>query len=327
MPKKGSSGILFFVFLFVLGGIVLGCFSLQICAAAEIQKDIVPSNILGDNTVFKTFMADQDKSDVTATADTQISTKAAEESSKTVTPTGDAEEEAAPAEEVAPPEEQAAPAGEVAPAEEEATTTEEVAPAEEQAAPAEEAAPSEEEAAPAEEVAPAEEEATTTEEVAPAEEEAAPAEEVAPAEEQAAPAEEVAKTEEDATFQIADLNKSLSSIFFGFDKSTIRQDQRIALDDAVKILNTDTKLYISLSGFTDERGTKKYNLALSVRRAEAVKNYLVAKGIDPTRIMVFGYGEDFPFKKGHRESAWRFNRRVDIQLWEALPTREQCSKK
>ena len=301
MPKKGSSGILFFVFVFVLGGIVLGCFSLQICAAAEIQKDIVPSNILGDNTVFKTFMADQDKSDVTATADTQISTKAAEESSKTVTPTGDAEEEAAPAEEVAPPEEQAAPAGEVAPAEEEATTTEEVAPAEE-------------EAAPAEEVAPAEEEATTTEEVA-------------PAEEQAAPAEEVAKTEEDATFQIADLNKSLSSIFFGFDKSTIRQDQRIALDDAVKILNTDTKLYISLSGFTDERGTKKYNLALSVRRAEAVKNYLVAKGIDPTRIMVFGYGEDFPFKKGHRESAWRFNRRVDIQLWEALPTREQCSKK
>ncbi len=150
--------------------------------------------------------------------------------------------------------------------------------------------------------------------------EAAPSEEVAPAEE-AAPAEET------TIFQIAELNKSLSSIYFGFDKSTVRQDQRIALDNAVKILNTDAKLYISLSGFTDERGTKKYNLALSTRRAEAIKNYLIAQGIDPARILIFAYGEDFPLKKDHNESAWRFNRRVDIRLWEALPTREQSVKK
>ena len=107
----------------------------------------------------------------------------------------------------------------------------------------------------------------------------------------------------------------------------MRQDQRIALDNAVKILNADTKLYISLSGFTDERGTKKYNLALSTRRAEAIKSYLIAQGIDPARILIFAYGEEFPLKKGHNESAWRFNRRVDIRLWEALPTREHSVKK
>ncbi len=172
-----------------------------------------------------------------------------------------------------------------------------------------------------EEVAPADEVAPSEEEVAPAEEEAAPADEAAPSEEEVAPAEET------TLFQIAELNKSLSSIYFGFDKSTVRQDQRIALDNAVKILNADTKLYISLSGFTDERGTKKYNLALSTRRAEVIKNYLIAQGIDPARILIFAYGEEFPLKKGHNESAWRFNRRVDIRLWEALPTREQSVKK
>ena len=265
MLKKGFSGFFFFAFLFVLGSIVLGYSMPQICTAAGIQNDKSPSNILDNITVFKTFLADQDTSNVTP-ADTQNSQNTTENSSAITTSTDNktnAEEEAAPAEEVAPSEE----------------------------------------------------------EVAPAEEEAAPAEEVAPSEEEVAPA------EESTTFQIAELNKSLSSIFFGFDKSAFGQDQSIVLDNAVQILNINPKLYISLSGFTDERGTKKYNLALSVRRAEAVKNYLVAKGIDPARILIFAYGEEFPLKKGHNESAWRFNRRVDIRLWEALPTREQSMEK
>ncbi len=250
MLKKGFSGFFFFAFLFVLGGIVLGYSMPQICTAAGIQNDKSPSNILDNITVFKTFLADQDTSNVTP-ADTQNSQNTTENSSAITTSTDNK------------------------------TNAEEVAPAEEEAAPAEEAAPSE----------------------------------------------EVAPAEETTIFQIAELNKSLSSIFFGFDKSAIRQDQSIALDNAVQILNTNPKLYISISGFTDERGTKKYNLALSVRRAEAVKNYLVAKGIDPARILIFAYGEEFPLKKGHNESAWRFNRRVDIRLWEALPTREQSLEK
>ncbi len=245
MLKKGFSGFFFFAFLFVLGSIVLGYSMPQICTAAGIQNDKSPSNILDNITVFKTFLADQDTSNVTP-ADTQNSQNTTENSSAIT---------------------------------------------------------------------------TSTDNKTNAEEEAAPAEEVAPSEEEVAPA------EESTTFQIAELNKSLSSIFFGFDKSAFGQDQSIVLDNAVQILNINPKLYISLSGFTDERGTKKYNLALSVRRAEAVKNYLVAKGIDPARILIFAYGEEFPLKKGHNESAWRFNRRVDIRLWEALPTREQSMEK
>ncbi len=260
MLKKGLSGFFFFAFLFILGGIVLGYSMPQICTAAGILSDKSPSNISDNITVFKTFLADQNTSNVTP-ADTQNSQNTIENSAITTSSDNktNAEEEIAPAEEVAP-------------AEEEAVSDEE-------------------------EVAPAEEEAVSDEE-------------------------EVAPAEETTIFQIAELNKSLNPIFFGFDKFALRQDQSIVLDNAVQILNINPKLYISLSGFTDERGTKKYNLALSVRRAEAIKNYLVTKGIDPARILIFAYGEEFPLKKGHNESAWRFNRRVDIRLWEALPTRE-----
>ena len=246
MLKKGLSGFFFFAFLFILGGIVLGYSMPQICTAAGILSDKSPSNISDNITVFKTFLADQNTSNVTP-ADTQNSQNTIENSA--ITTSSDNKTNA------------------------------------------------EEEIAPAEEVAPAEEEAVSDEE-------------------------EVAPAEETTIFQIAELNKSLNPIFFGFDKFALRQDQSIVLDNAVQILNINPKLYISLSGFTDERGTKKYNLALSVRRAEAIKNYLVTKGIDPARILIFAYGEEFPLKKGHNESAWRFNRRVDIRLWEALPTRE-----
>ena len=107
MLKKGFSGFFFFAFLFVLGSIVLGYSMPQICTAAGIQNDKSPSNILYNITVFKTFLADQDTSNVTP-ADTQNSQNTTENSSAITTSTDNktnAEEEAAPAEEVAPSEE------------------------------------------------------------------------------------------------------------------------------------------------------------------------------------------------------------------------------
>jgi peptidoglycan-associated lipoprotein len=65
-----------------------------------------------------------------------------------------------------------------------------------------------------------------------------------------------------------------------------------------------------VEGHTDERGTREYNLALGDRRANAVKNYLVALGIEPSRILIISYGEERPADAANDESAWAKNRRA-----------------
>ena len=67
---------------------------------------------------------------------------------------------------------------------------------------------------------------------------------------------------------------------------------------------------MTIEGHTDERGTREYNLALGERRANAAKNYLVALGIDPSRILTISYGEERPVDPGNNEAAWAQNRRA-----------------
>ncbi len=128
---------------------------------------------------------------------------------------------------------------------------------------------------------------------------------------------------EDSAVAVQELNKQLKPIFFDFDQFEIRPDQIPVLEENVKILNENPGLYILLGGHTDERGTREYNRKLSEKRAEAIKQFLVEKGIDSSQISVYAYGEDHPVKKGHDESSWSYNRRVDILVWESPPDREQ----
>ncbi len=113
--------------------------------------------------------------------------------------------------------------------------------------------------------------------------------------------------------------KLLKSIFFDFDKSNIRQDQDSRLNYNLGLLKEFKNYYLVLDGHADERGTREYNLALAGRRAETVKKYLVQNGFDPEKITINAYGEDYPVKKGHNESSWWYNRRVDISIWETNP--------
>jgi peptidoglycan-associated lipoprotein len=101
----------------------------------------------------------------------------------------------------------------------------------------------------------------------------------------------------------------LKDIFFDFDKSNIRDDQRAAMGDNVAWLKANPRAKITLEGHCDARGTVEYNLALGERRAKAVKDYLVAAGIPADRIAVISYGKERPFVLGHDESAWKWNRR------------------
>ncbi|TCL63774.1 OmpA family protein [Hydrogenispora ethanolica] len=120
-----------------------------------------------------------------------------------------------------------------------------------------------------------------------------------------------------------ELNERLKAIYFDFDKANLRADQLASAEQNLAILQANPQLYILLGGHTDERGSQEYNLNLSRRRSEAVQEYLVRQGIDPKRITIYAYGKEHPLKPGHDEEAWALNRRVDILVGEAPPTREQ----
>jgi peptidoglycan-associated lipoprotein len=105
------------------------------------------------------------------------------------------------------------------------------------------------------------------------------------------------------------VKEPLQDAFFDFDKSNIRPDAKQALDADIQWLKANPGAKITVEGHCDERGTNEYNLALGERRAKAVKDYLVAGGIDAKRITTISYGEERPFVLGHDESAWKWNRR------------------
>ncbi len=99
-------------------------------------------------------------------------------------------------------------------------------------------------------------------------------------------------------------------VFFGFDSAALDEAAQETLDRQAAWLMQFPDLTVTVEGHADERGTAEYNLALGERRATAVKNYLVAKGIDPNRILTISYGEERPVDPGHNEAAWALNRRA-----------------
>ena len=83
----------------------------------------------------------------------------------------------------------------------------------------------------------------------------------------------------------------LKNILYDFDKSTIRSDAALVLDNVVAIMKQNPSLKIELSSHTDSRGNDDYNMKLSQRRADAAVAYIVSKGISSTRLVSKGYGE------------------------------------
>lgn len=108
---------------------------------------------------------------------------------------------------------------------------------------------------------------------------------------------------------VAAAESPVKDIFFNFDDATILADQKKPLDGDFAYLKAHHEVKVTIAGNCDERGTEEYNLALGERRADTVKNYLVAEGITADRITTISYGKDRPFVLGHDEKAWRMNRR------------------
>jgi peptidoglycan-associated lipoprotein len=98
-------------------------------------------------------------------------------------------------------------------------------------------------------------------------------------------------------------------VFFGFDQVDLSPEARATLDRQAQWLNQYRAVTVQVEGHADERGTREYNLALGERRGNAVKNYLVARGVDPNRVSVISYGKERPAVLGSNEAAWAQNRR------------------
>ncbi len=99
-------------------------------------------------------------------------------------------------------------------------------------------------------------------------------------------------------------------VFFAFDSSAISLDSAEVLDTQVKWLKKHEEVKVIVQGYCDERGTREYNLALGERRANAVRQYLVSKGIAANRISIISYGKERPAVLGSNEAAWAQNRRA-----------------
>jgi peptidoglycan-associated lipoprotein len=102
--------------------------------------------------------------------------------------------------------------------------------------------------------------------------------------------------------------------FFDLDSYALREDAKVALDLAAKLLRDKSDLNVTLEGHCDERGTVEYNQALGEKRANAARDYLVNAGVSAARIQVLSYGKERPFAEGHDESAWAQNRRAHFVL-------------
>jgi outer membrane protein OmpA-like peptidoglycan-associated protein len=105
---------------------------------------------------------------------------------------------------------------------------------------------------------------------------------------------------------------AFEDVHFEFDRFTLRQDALTILDDAVKAMQANPTLRLEIEGHTCNIGTNEYNLALGDRRARAVRDYLVSRGIAQGRLTTISYGEERPRHDNSREDTRRLNRRAAL---------------
>lgn len=98
-------------------------------------------------------------------------------------------------------------------------------------------------------------------------------------------------------------------VFFDFDKSDLKPEAQDTIEKVVAWMKQYPDVTLTIEGHCDERGTREYNLALGERRANSVYRYMIALGIDPSRLSTISYGKERPAVLGSNESAWAQNRR------------------
>ncbi|EAV45662.1 peptidoglycan-associated lipoprotein Pal [Roseibium aggregatum] len=99
-------------------------------------------------------------------------------------------------------------------------------------------------------------------------------------------------------------------VFFEEDQSVLNAQGQATLANQAKWLNRYSQYTITVEGHADERGTRQYNIALGARRAQSARDYLVAQGVNASRIKTISYGKERPVAVCNDNSCWSQNRRA-----------------
>jgi outer membrane protein OmpA-like peptidoglycan-associated protein len=106
----------------------------------------------------------------------------------------------------------------------------------------------------------------------------------------------------------------LNNVFFDFDKWDLRPESYVELNRVVDLLRENPAIEIEMSAHTDSKGSDDYNFRLSDERARSVREYILLKGIDATRIQSKGYGETKPVASNDTDENRQLNRRVEFTI-------------
>ena len=107
---------------------------------------------------------------------------------------------------------------------------------------------------------------------------------------------------------------TLGKVYFELDMATLSEEAKATLAENADVLSGNASVTVRVEGHADERGSTQYNIALGMRRATAVQNYLSSLGVATSRMEVVSYGEEKPAVQGGDESAWSRNRRVELAV-------------
>ena len=110
------------------------------------------------------------------------------------------------------------------------------------------------------------------------------------------------------------LNKALRDLKFNFDKDGIEQVSYNALTDLTVLLHKNPAMNLLIEGHASAEGSASYNLSLSARRAKAVQNFFIGRGISKGRLIIDFYGEDTPLNNNINEEERADNRRVEFDI-------------
>lgn len=120
--------------------------------------------------------------------------------------------------------------------------------------------------------------------------------------------------EERAVRVTKEINLYAKTILFDVNKSVVKTQAEFILDNIAKIMNENDDFNFIIEGHTDNTGVAEHNLQLSQERADAIKAYLIRKGVKAKRLEAKGYGQTRPIESNDTERGREINRRVEINV-------------
>ena len=111
------------------------------------------------------------------------------------------------------------------------------------------------------------------------------------------------------------INRIMSDdVYFDYDRSELTEKAKVLLAQVAEILINENRFVVIIEGHTDARGTEDYNISLGARRSMAVREFLIAYGVDGRRLVPVSYGKERPKVQGTDESAYSMNRRAHFRV-------------